>query len=357
VARLFHKLLAVLFGIAWISLGAQVHTLIGSRGLLPLEPFIEVVREQGLSALDVPTIFLWTSSDAALTAGIGAGLALATAAFFGLAPRLCFGLSTLLYLSYATAGRTFLSFQWDNLLLECGALAALLPRDDKARFAHVLFRVLLFKLYWESGVAKWQSHLHDWHDGSAMTFYFETAPIPTRLAHIAHALPAGWHKVESWLTLGLELGVPLAIFGPRWARLPAFAALTGFQIVNAATANYGFFVYLSCALHVFLLSDQDLARARAWIEQRALLKGLRRARARTRALRLFLRRRIRATTPRRWTSFRRRPRWLVARRSAALLAFAAYVGLSGLEGIIRFGGETGRGIAEASASSTPRSAS
>src|SRR5256885_8382782 len=47
-------------------------------------------------------------------------------------------------------------------------------------FAHLLLRVLLFKLYFESGIAKWQSGLHDWHDGSAMTFYYETAPLPAR---------------------------------------------------------------------------------------------------------------------------------------------------------------------------------
>jgi hypothetical protein len=343
VARLFHKLLAVIFGIAWLSLGAQVHTLIGSRGLLPLAPFIDAVRSRDLSLFDVPTIFLWASSDAALTAGIGAGLALAAAAFFGLAPRLCFGLSTLLYLSYATAGRTFLSFQWDNLLLECGALAALLPRDAKARWAHVLFRVLLFKLYWESGLAKWQSPIHDWHDGSAMTFYYETAPLPTRLAHAAHALPSIWHHIEGWLTLVLELAVPLAIFGPRWARLSAFAAFTGFQVVNAATANYGFFCYLSGALHVFLLGDRDLARARAWIERR--VGGLRRSRAWLRSVRLFVRRRARALVS--LQSLRRRPRWLVARRSAALVACLAYVGLSGIEGVIRFGGEAGRSLATA----------
>ena len=86
--------------------------------------------------------------------GFVAGIGLALAALAGLRPRLCFLLSTLLYLSYATAGRTFLSFQWDNLLLECGILAVFLPTDRPARWIHLLFRLLLFKLYWESGVAK-----------------------------------------------------------------------------------------------------------------------------------------------------------------------------------------------------------
>ena len=59
------------------------------------------------------------------------GAALAVAALFGWHPRLCFALSTALYLSYATVGRDFLSFQWDNLLLECGLLAAFLRRPTR----------------------------------------------------------------------------------------------------------------------------------------------------------------------------------------------------------------------------------
>src|SRR5207245_100008 len=118
-----------------------------------------------------------------------------------------------------------------------------------------LFRAVLFKLYFESGIAKWQSPLGDWQDGSAMTYYYETAPLPTALAWTAHNLPVWWHHFESRATLALELLVPLGIFGPRRARLGAAAALTGFQLLNIASANYGFFCYLAAILHVFLLDD------------------------------------------------------------------------------------------------------
>ena len=170
-----------------------------------------------------------------------------------------------------------LSFQWDNLLLECGLLAVLLPRDREAPWVHALLRVLLFKLYFESGIAKWQSHLGDWHDGSAMTFYYETAPIPTPLAWYAHHLPVWWHHLESRGTLVLELLLPLAIFGPRRARLAALVILSGFQLLNVATANYGFFCHLTVALHVFLLDENDVARAGAWLRRR--IPGLARLRA------------------------------------------------------------------------------
>ena len=266
VARLFGMLLALVSLIAWLSLGVQVRRLIGARGILPLADFIEAARDAGVARVGkLPTIFLWTQSDGALVAGVVVGVALSLAALLGFRRRLCFALIGALYLSYAIAARTFLSFQWDNLLLESCLLAAFLPASRRAPVAHFLFRVLLFKLYFESGLAKWQSPLRDWQDGSAMTYYYETAPLPTALAFYAHHLPAWWHHFESRATLVLELAVPFAIFGPRRARLGAAVALTGFQVVNALTANYGFFCYLAAALHVFLLDDRDLARLRRFL--------------------------------------------------------------------------------------------
>jgi hypothetical protein len=251
IGRLYHRLLAGIFVIAWVSLAVQVEVLAGSRGLLPAG---ELAGKA--SFWHLPTIVVWTTpSDAVLVAGAWVGAALAAAALVGLYPRVLIGLSTLLYLQYALACRDFLWFQWDSLLLECGALAVFLPRAGTPKWCVILFRLLLFKLYFESGIAKWQSYVHDWHDGSAMTFYYETAPLPTPVAWLAHRMPEAWHHLESWATLVLEIGVPFLAFGPRRARLSALVLLTAFQLVNLATANYGFFVLLALALHVFLLDE------------------------------------------------------------------------------------------------------
>lgn len=275
VARLFHRLLALVFLDAWLSLAVQVRGLVGERGLLPWADFLAQAKalpaSEAIPLHTMPTLFWWLGSDRALVALVWVGVALALCALAGLRPRLCFALQVALYLSYATVGRTFLGFQWDNLLLECGAFAVLLPRGRRAFAIHLLFRLILFKLYFESGIAKWQSPLHDWQDGSAMTFYYQTAPLPTWVALYAHALPVWWHHFESWATLALELVVPFGIFGPRRVRLGTLALLTSFQIVNAATANYGFFCYLAVALHVFLLDDGDVLRAAAWLRRRLRL--------------------------------------------------------------------------------------
>lgn len=335
VARVFHGMLALIFFIAWLSLGSQVNTLIGSRGLLPFLPFAESARQQGTPFSELPTLFLYAPGDAVLSGCAVAGAALSLIAFAGIWPRLCFACMTALYLSFAVAGRTFFSFQWDNMLLECGLLATLLPRTKSAPWIHFLFRALIFKLYLESGIAKWQSSLGDWHDGSAMTFYYETAPLPTRLAYFAHFLPASYHHLESWFALFLELAVPFAVFGPRWARLSAFTAFSVFQFADIATANYGFFCYLSLSTHVFLLSDRDLGRARRRIERR--LPFLKRLRARTRLLRMRL-----GALPRRFLRFapstQTRRHLLTVKKLAAFAFFSVYLSISGLEGWFRFGG-------------------
>jgi hypothetical protein len=287
VADLFTRLLALVSLAAWLSLGVQVRVLIGSRGLLPVADLMEAVHARpDVSLYDLPTFTWWFQSDGALRAGIVLGVLLSLAALCGVARRACFALSTLLYLSYVTVTRDFLSFQWDNLLIECGFLAVFLRTDRPAPVAHFVFRLLLFKLYFESGIAKWRSPLRDWHDGSAMTYYYETAPLPTWLAYYAHHLPTWWHHFESRATLVLELVIPFAIFGPRRARLFALAVFTLFQIVNAATANYGFFCYLAVVLGVFLLDDGDVVAARTRLGRagRVLPAALRRFGGRLAAL-------------------------------------------------------------------------
>ena len=320
VARLFHRLLALVFLDAWLSLASQVRGLIGERGLLPWADFLAQAKalppSEAIPLHAMPTIFWWLSSDRALVAFIWVGVALSLCALAGLRPRLCFAVQVALYLSYATVGRTFLGFQWDNLLIECGAFAVLLPRGRRSFAIHLLFRLILFKLYFESGIAKWQSPLHDWQDGSAMTFYYQTAPLPTWLALYAHALPVWWHHFESWATLALELVVPFGIFGPRRVRLATLALLTGFQVVNAATANYGFFCYLAVALGVFLLDDCDLVRAAAWLRRRLHLHP----------------------APLASPSVALSPRALRARRSLEIFALTLFAAISLADGLWAFAG-------------------
>ncbi len=265
VARLFQLLLGVVFVDAWASFLFQAEPLFGTHGLSPVSHLLGGSVTPPL--WQWPTLFRWLSPDvvdgALYLVGV-LGLALAAIVLFspgrnGVRARVALALSTIFYLSVVNVGGAFFGFQWDNLLIECGAFAVLLPTDRRSPVMHVLFRLLLFKLYFESGLAKLQSDRGDWTDGSALTHYFETAPLPTVLALYAHALPAKVLQVLTWSTLLLELGVPFLIFGNRKMRLIAFYLFSGFQIINALTANYGFFCYLSFLLGVVLFEEDDIA--------------------------------------------------------------------------------------------------
>jgi hypothetical protein len=281
--------MALIFLIAFWSFLSQADTLISSRGLLPADTMVQKLIASGFwerpsvfhwqpeaSWLDgnlwslLPSESWWTPLDAQVHLVCWAGIVLSLAALFGFWPQLCMLLCTLLYLSLCSVTDTFTGFQWDNIILECGVLAVLLPTKRKAWWVHWLFRIVLFKVYWQSGIAKSQSHLGDWDDGSAMLLYYETSPIPTWLGWYAHNLPDWWHHFETHASMVLELFIAQFIFGPRFFKLIAFVSFTGFQFIDIATANYGFFCYLSLALHLFLLEDRDLL----WLYEKLRLKTL-----------------------------------------------------------------------------------
>ena len=271
VQRWLHTGIAAISLIAWASLAVQVLLLIGESGLLPANRFIAWANKQQLGFFEMPTLFWWSHSDSTLILGAWFGVAISGVIAIGhykqaLTVRPMFLVLLLGYLSYVVVGRTFFGFQWDNLLLETYLLALFVSRRNLSPMALFAFKLLLFKLYFESGIAKYQSHIHDWQDGSAMTYYYETAPIPARLAWYAHGLPPFWHHIESWFTLIWEILVPFFIFGPKTFRIIAFVVFTIFQLINISTANYGFFSYLAMVLHLVLLDDNDIQ----WVKTRLI---------------------------------------------------------------------------------------
>jgi hypothetical protein len=111
VATAFQRLLALIFLCAWLSLAWQVRLLIGERGLMPLWSFLDGAGP--LPWYVYPSLLRWQPvvTDPVLLGGTLLGGALSLVALAGLRPRLCFALATFLYLGYAVACRTFLSFQ------------------------------------------------------------------------------------------------------------------------------------------------------------------------------------------------------------------------------------------------------
>jgi lipase maturation factor 1 len=273
----FGRLLGIIYLIAFWSLARQVIGLIGHDGILPARTYMDSVREwAGVQQLGidrfrlVPTLCWISTSDAFLEALCGGGMALAALLVAGVAPVLVLPLLWLTYLSLSVVGQDFLSFQWDALLLETGFLAIFIVpavgherlRDsaDPPRLGVWLLLWLLFRLMVGSGAIKLASGDPTWRNLTALTFHFETQPIPTPLSWYAHHLPVWLHKAFTAAALGIELLVPLLILGGRRSRAIACAFLVGLQALIALTGNYAFFNLLAASLCVFLLDDRALVR-------------------------------------------------------------------------------------------------
>ena len=269
---LFMRALGIINLIAFISLGSQIEGLIGSGGILPLTPFLDAVRNQyGSQSYNLlPTLFWFNSGDAAILLACKAGIVLSILLILDLAPWIVPAVLWALYLSLSLAARDFLSFQWDILLLEINFLAIFLnaprlwPRfwnpSGPSCAALWILRLALFKLMLQSGLVKLLSGDATWKNLTALTFHYETQPIPNAVSWFAHHLPAWFHKISNAGMFGIEIFVPFLIFLPRRAKIAAFAALAAFQLLIFLTGNYCFFNLLALALCLLLLDDQAIGR-------------------------------------------------------------------------------------------------
>jgi len=246
-AWIFLRALSVTYLFAFLSWLPQLPGLIGPGGILPAGPNAAVFQFAALF-----------------------GAAAAVAAFAGFLAGPMLAAAWVLYHIVANAAGDFAAFQWDGLLLEAGFLALFLAPFRRARVEDHrvaapptvvwLYRFLLFRLMFSSGLAKILHGDPSWKDLTAVGLHLETQPLPTPLAWHAHQLPAGILKAASFGTLVMELAVPFLFLLPRRARFVGAALTAAYQILIIATGNYAFFNWLALALCLMLLDDGAFER-------------------------------------------------------------------------------------------------
>jgi len=252
----FLRVLASIYFIAFCSLGVQALGLIGSRGILPFGDFLDAVKQSfgGSGYWREPTLLWLGRSDAALQATWIAGAIAALIAAVGVWQRAALAISLALWLSLCVVGQEFLSFQWDVLLLEAGFLAVF---ADTAPARIWLFRWLAFRLIFFSGVVKLTSHDPAWRNLTALTYHYETQPLPTPFAWYMAQLPLWFQKFSTVTVFAAELGTPFLFFGPKRVRhIGAWVAIA-FQVLILLTGNYTFFNILAIALMMFFFIDPE----------------------------------------------------------------------------------------------------
>ena len=279
---LFLRILGLVYLAAFWSLAVQTRGLIGHDGILPAREWLVAAtawadaQGVGLDRFHLfPTLCWFATSDGFLEGLSVGGSVLAALVVVGLAPAVLLPLLWISFLSLVVVCGEFLSFQWDALLLETGLLAifaAPLTRWDHLRSAVDPPRIvrwllwwLLFRLMFGSGIVKLASGDPTWRGLTALTYHYETQPLPTPLAWYAHQLPLWVQKGSTAIVLCVELVVPWFAVAPRRLRCLAAALLVGLQLLIALTGNYAFFNLLTIGLCLLLLDDATLAWiASAW---------------------------------------------------------------------------------------------
>jgi predicted DCC family thiol-disulfide oxidoreductase YuxK len=265
VEWLFIRLLAAIYFVAFASLALQITGLIGARGILPVSGYLAGLSKfLGARAYwELPTIFWVAHGDGLLRAVCWAGAAISLALFSallaGYLERIALVCLYVLYLSLCTAGQDFLSFQWDALLLEAGFLAIFL---GNSKIVVLLFRWLLFRLMFLSGVVKLTSHDPVWRDRTAVAFHYMTQPLPTPIAWYMYQLPLAFQRFSTASALFIELATPFLFFAPRRWRFWGAGLALFLQTLIFLTGNYTFFNLLTMALCLFLFDDEALRKLR-----------------------------------------------------------------------------------------------
>jgi len=262
------RALGGIFFSAFLSLYFQILGLIGSRGLLPAQTYLEQLRVYaGWKRFWLAPKLLWIDAgDAMLQAIVWIGLIASVAIILNLWPRVAIAVAGIAFLSFIAAAQDFSAYQSDGMLLEAALLSIFLaPRGLRPGFAPAqpvnagalfMLRWEWFRIYFESGLVKLLSGETQWRDFTAMDKYYENGPLPTWIGwYTQQRLPHAFHAGTVAYTLIAELFIAWLAFLPKQSRRIAFALTTPLQIGIIITANYAFLNYLVLFLGVLLVDD------------------------------------------------------------------------------------------------------
>jgi hypothetical protein len=251
---IFTRLLGVIYLIAFGSLFGQITTLVGERGIMPVEHKLRAMRRDfpGIRRfLFFPTLLWVAHSDRALRALVG---------FWG------FVVGYLVYLSFDVALK--LSFPWECVFFEVSVFGMFLPgtlplpelasTTAPAPAIAWAFRLLLFRVVCGFGKFKFigSSRL----DQLYLKGFLVNQPLPTIVAWYAHRLPLWVLRLGLVSLFWVEIpGAILTLF-PNVLGLIGGAGILGLMFVINLSGNFGYFNWIVAALCVPLL-DMTTPRA------------------------------------------------------------------------------------------------
>jgi hypothetical protein len=267
------RFLGFIYFVAFLSIARQVEPLLGARGLLPAQAFLDRV---GDGFWRLPSLFWFTgASDAWLKGVCWTGAIVSLAVVFGVTNAGAQLFLWVLYLSIVHVGQIFYGYGWEMHLLETGALAVFLcplrsfrpfPTSAPPVVVIWLFRWLIVRVMLGAGLIKLRGD-PCWRDLTCLAYHYETQPIPSPISYLFHAMPMWAHKMGAFFNYVVELGAPLLAFSPRRLRHIAGMLFLVFQIVLILSGNLSFLNWLTIVPALACFDDLRMKRllpAKVW---------------------------------------------------------------------------------------------
>ena len=280
---LFHRVIGAIYMAAFYSLYVQFRGLYGWNGILPIDSNVASIRNHFERSLNgkqqslmrtllkqFPALPIFANdvgisvdgiSEAMLCVGLISSVLIVSSGSKDTSPSsLLFFISWLCYLSALLLGQTFLSFQWDILLVEVGFLCIFTTSASRAKDAmcNWAYRFLAFKLLFLAGVVKIQATCPTWEKLTALEYHFATQPISNPIAWFAHQLPPVLLRFGVAATLLIEIPFALLLISPLLLQRRigvVFQVLL--QVLIVLTGNYNFFNFLTLAFMIPAWASDD----------------------------------------------------------------------------------------------------
>jgi len=256
------KGLALCNFIHFLSWLVQTKGLIGERGILPVQKYLNSVKARSKDPgsysvyWKTPTVFWLSASNRMLLGVFLFGVIISTVLLFIDNSRLLWFIIFVLSLSLEQVIQEF-GLQMEPMMVELNALCfvASLLNGSSSMIPILLFRWFVSRMMLSAGLVKLYGS-PSWKTGTAMTFHYLTQPLPNPISFYIHHIRNLWfHKLTTWSSLVIELPIVfLALFG-TWGRLITFLSYTGLMFMINVTGNYGYLGVTSVVASISLLDD------------------------------------------------------------------------------------------------------
>lgn len=251
----------VIYFFAFFPFLFQMKGLLGSDGILPIRDFLKLLSNYKIKNkyVSVPTLFWINSSDPSLMGVVIFGLIFSILLIFGVQPAFMLFLLYCLYLSIVNAGQDFLSFGWEGFFLEITAHLFLLSLTVVPNImVWISLNFLLFRFYFQAGASKLMSRDVNWRNLTALSFHYQTQPLPNTQAWFFYKLPMSIQKISTLYVFLVELICIFGIFGTDWVRLFTFITLFILIFFIWFTGNFSYLNHLSVVFSIILLNNTIL---------------------------------------------------------------------------------------------------